>query len=145
MYAVLRQGDGICIVAAWLGMFGSLPMLLFPDNLYAVCLGGVACSGFLMPVSYRSLLFRQFNQPGQRKLALRVFNFSDVLGYSTGSLVGGLLFESYSFGAFAIFQVVAFALLALMCMTISQARSRTLSDCALGGAVVHAWTGGVTD
>lgn len=115
VYAVRRLGDSVCIIAALAGVLISAPMVIFPGSLPVVCVNGVANSGLLCTVAFRSMLYRQFNRSSEaRVLALRAFNLADVLGYSTGSLVGGFLYEFFGFRAFAAFQFIVFALLALL-------------------------------
>jgi hypothetical protein len=96
----------------WLLVFptvASAGMVWKPDTKTAVLVGifvhRCCCKG---SQAYRGLIQHHYgDSPETLASGLRIFNFSDVLGYSFASLVGGVLYELGAFQACAWFQLIA--------------------------------------
>ena len=96
----------------WLLVFptvASAGMVWKPDTKIAVLVGifvhRCCCKG---SQAYRGLIQHHYgDSPETLASGLRIFNFSDVLGYSFASLVGGVLYELGAFQACAWFQLIA--------------------------------------
>ena len=103
-------------------------MVWKPDTKTAVLVGILVhrccCKG---SQAYRGLIQLHYgDSPETLASGLRIFNFSDVLGYSFASLVGGVLYEFGSFQACAWFQFIATLTQALLSYAVCRGTGVTV-------------------
>ena len=99
-FATAQLGDWLGVPCTALGVAASVIMFLMPFNRTAVFIGCLGCSMAVMNQAHRGLIFRRFGaDEDQLRRAMRTFTFFDVVGYSLGALLGGVLYDEGTFVA----------------------------------------------
>ena len=117
-------GDWLIVPLLALATVSAAWMLAAPNTLWAVVAG--ICAGHVTDTSQvqASLCYRgQSDDPAAQKRGLRLQAFSCTLGYSSGALVGGALYENGGFYGCAVLQLAI-----LVVMTLSAALMPVVHD-----------------
>lgn len=84
-----------------------VPQYMNPSSQFATYLGFGSSSAVFLPFLHRSLAFKRFgSDPVRYRRALRVLTLSDVLGYTIGSVVGGLTYSNGGWPSCTAMQLV---------------------------------------
>lgn len=103
---IARIGDWVCAPVTLLASAASFAMAVFPDRRLAVIVGVTATSASVMIQAHKGLCYSRFgSSSAQQTRVLRVFTIFDVLGYSLGAMLGGVLYDSGGFSTCALFQL----------------------------------------
>ena len=100
-------GDWLIAPMLMAAVAGGAVMRMAPEAMAAVILG--IASGHITDTAQvqASLVYRwRMDDPAAQKRALRVQAFATVMGYSSGAVLGGALYEHAGFDACALLQVV---------------------------------------
>ena len=109
--AISRFGDFLCVPVTFASFIASACMALHPNELAAVWVGCLGSSMGVVVQAHRGLLYRTFGgDDANQRRAMRIFTFFDVVGYSCGALLGGVLYDYGGFSSCAIFQLVIIGL-----------------------------------
>ena len=122
-FFVNKFGDRTCLVPLFLSSVASEVMAWQPNNRLAVLSGFFFLTISKSTQSYRGLLQQVFGSyEHQHEKALRIFNVSDVLGYSTAAFVGGLLYQVGGFTACSWFQLITCTLQTVLTWALPQSQ-----------------------
>jgi len=91
---ISRAGDWPAVVADFLTVAASIPSAFSPSSRTAVYVGVVGSNTSFTPQVQRTLIFQKYaaDVVGYRR-ALRIITVCEVIGYSLGSALAGLLYE----------------------------------------------------
>ena len=101
------QGDWLIVILLAMATACAVCMLVWPDSPAAVVVG-VAAGHCVDTTQVQASLCYRWSADGsseRRKSALRLMAFSATLGYSTGALMGGGLYESAGYTGCAVLQL----------------------------------------
>ena len=103
-----RVGDWICVPISLLAVVSNIILFLYPNSLTAVWISLSCTCSALNPTSYRGMLHSRFAASGdwQMKRALRIYTFSDTLGYACAPFIGGILYDNGQLRACALFAII---------------------------------------
>ena len=100
--------DWICVPISAIAVVSNIILFLYPNSLVAVSFALSATCSSLNPTAIRGLIHDRFHSSGnwQMKRALRIYTFSDTLGYATAPFIGGLLYDNGGLKACALYALV---------------------------------------
>ena len=104
---VAWAGDHVAQPIIVLITIGCIPMAVLPSSLYATLLSQLHLSVYLIQV-WRSVGFARYKGVGGA--AQRYITISEVMGYSCGTFVGGLLYQYGGWATCACYQLVLAAM-----------------------------------
>ena len=107
-------GEWLCLPIVLLCAVLSIPAVIHADRIDAVALGMVVNSMTSNPQAWRvlSAQLTPTQSAVEQTNALRILQFSEVLGYSVSSLLGGFLYDVGGYRACALFQLTVSIVLA---------------------------------